>query len=89
MSDQKYTCPCCSYNALTEPPGSYDICPLCFWEDDKAQSDDPDFEGGANKVSLRQAQNNFHELGAAEPRFLGRVRRPTKEEGRDPHWKPL
>jgi hypothetical protein len=49
------TCPCCGYKTLPEKH-LYDICPICFWEDDIVQFEDPDFEGGANIVSLRQAQ---------------------------------
>lgn len=29
----KYKCPCCGYYTLDER-GGYDICPVCFWEDD-------------------------------------------------------
>src|SRR5579885_3179586 len=29
----KYSCPCCGYKTLDER-GGYDICPVCFWEDD-------------------------------------------------------
>ena len=33
MSEKKYKCPCCGYFTLDER-GEYDICPVCFWEDD-------------------------------------------------------
>ncbi|MBC6973621.1 hypothetical protein H9I32_14995 [Bacillus sp. Xin] len=56
----KYTCPCCGYKTLEEePPGTFDICSICFWEDDNVQFDDPDYEGGANEESLRQYQKAF------------------------------
>lgn len=43
-----YTCPCCGYKTLDEePPDTFDICRICFWEDDGVQFQDPDFEGGA------------------------------------------
>lgn len=29
----KYKCPCCGCYTLDER-GAYDICPVCFWEDD-------------------------------------------------------
>ena len=29
----KFTCPCCGCLTLNER-GAYDICPVCFWEDD-------------------------------------------------------
>jgi len=30
---KKYKCLCCGYRTLDER-GEYDICPVCFWEDD-------------------------------------------------------
>ncbi|WP_442944423.1 CPCC family cysteine-rich protein [Nostoc sp.] len=27
-----YPCPCCGYKTLNiKPPGTYLICPICFW----------------------------------------------------------
>lgn len=77
----KFKCPCCNYKTLGgKPPGTYDICPVCWWEDDPVQFDDPNYEGGANKVSLNQAKKNFVEFGASEKQFLVRARKPKKEE---------
>ncbi|MCS6814521.1 MAG: CPCC family cysteine-rich protein, partial [Cyanobacteria bacterium] len=29
-----YPCPCCGYLVLSQPPpGTYLVCPICFWED--------------------------------------------------------
>lgn len=86
----KYTCPCCGYKTLEEePPGTHDICPICFWEDDWVQFDEPDYEGGANNVSLREAQKNFINFGASEKKVLPSVRKPTKHDIKDPAWKSL
>ena len=76
-----YPCPCCGHLTLmARPPGTYEICDVCFWEDDRAQFEDPEYEGGANKVSLREARENFRAFGAAEERFLDNVRPPRAEE---------
>lgn len=89
-SVNKYPCPCCGYKTLDEkPPGTYDICPICFWEDDPVQFSDPDYEGGANVVSLRQAQRSFLEIGVSEFRFKENARTPQSGEERDPGWQPL
>ncbi|PIC71538.1 hypothetical protein CSV77_04065 [Sporosarcina sp. P16b] len=65
----KYTCPSYGYKTLDEKPsGTFDICGICFWEDDNIQFDDPDYTGGANEPSLQEAQNNFIEFGVAENR---------------------
>ncbi len=69
-----FVCPCCGYKTLSEEtPGSYEICGICFWEDDGVQLDDPDYEGGANHISLRTAQRNFKAFGACEQRSLKHV----------------
>jgi hypothetical protein len=90
MPPEKFTCPCCGYKTLDEEgDGTYEICPVCFWEVDRVQFGDPDYEGGANHVSLRQAQKNFMEFGASDKVLLDLVRPPAKEEKRDESWKPL
>ena len=86
----KYTCPCCGYKTLDEePPGTYDICSICFWEDDEVQYDDPEYGGGANIPSLRQAQKNYVLFGACEERHIKFVRKPKENDVKDPSWKPL
>ena len=90
MRTTKFTCPCCGYCTLDEqPPGTYDICELCFWEDDPVQFNDPDYKGGANQVSLREAQRNFSHFGTSEERFRQRVRASAATYLRDPNWHPL
>jgi hypothetical protein len=80
MSD-KYKCPCCGNLTLDEaPPGTFEICPVCYWEDDNVQYDDPDFEGGANDVSLNQARDNFNNFGSSSKEFIDKVRKPFQEE---------
>ncbi|WP_082720328.1 CPCC family cysteine-rich protein [Burkholderia sp. MSMB1835] len=77
----RYACPCCGYLTYLSPPsGTFEICPVCMWEDDNVQLDDPDYSGGANVVSLNQARQNFNLYGASEARFEKSVRRPNPEE---------
>jgi hypothetical protein len=56
----RYNCPCCGYPTLDER-GGYQICQLCYWEDDG--QDDPHADeiwGGPNKgYSLTRARENF------------------------------
>jgi hypothetical protein len=64
-----FPCPCRGHLTFDENPGSYAICPVCFWEDDMVQLRWPDWSGGANKASLIAAQVNFTRIGASEPRL--------------------
>ncbi len=86
----RFACPCCGYRTFKQNPnGTYDICEVCFWEDDPIQLDDPNHKGGANRVSLRQGQKNFLEFGACEKEMIKNARPPTKREQRDENWKPF
>ena len=51
-------CPVCGKYYFSEP-GSYEICPVCGWEDDSSQKQYPDMEGGANKDSLNEARRKY------------------------------
>jgi hypothetical protein len=84
-----YPCPCCGYLAFSEPPGSYEICSICFWEDDMVQLGFPFLGGGANQASLVEAQQAFARTGACEQRVLLHVRQPTPHDQRDPDWRPV
>lgn len=58
---KRYRCPCCGKLTLDEcPPGTYNICSICGWEDDPVQFENIDYEGGANIESLRQARDKFN-----------------------------
>jgi len=84
-----YPCPCCGYEVFAGPPGTYEICPICFWEDDLVQLAFPDLAGGANKCSLIEAQQNFERVGVCEPRFKDQVRSPNASDKRDARWRRL
>jgi hypothetical protein len=85
--DNGYACPCCGYLTLgEEPPGTYEICKVCHWEDDLVQFGDPSYEGGANGTSLTQARANFRSFGAISRKDLRRVRAPLPNETPQFHW---
>ena len=84
-----YPCPCCGHETFADPVGSFDICPICFWEDDVVQLAFPDMAGGANKCSLIEGQRNFEQLGACELPLKLHVRNPQATDLRDLHWRLL
>ncbi len=77
----KYRCPCCGYKTLDER-GGYDICPVCFWEDDGQDEEDAETNRplGPNHLSLVQAREMYRRIGACEERLLLYVRPPLPEE---------
>ena len=76
---KKHKCPCCGYYTL-DMRAEYDICPVCFWEDDPDQRKDETNDGGANKVSLIAARKNYQRFGACEAAMLQYGRKPNLKE---------
>ena len=64
-------CACCDHFSLDD--GDWEICPVCFWEDDGLGICKPDEESGANHITLRQARANFAFFGACDRRMLPNV----------------
>lgn len=64
------------------PPGSYDICPICGWEDDHVQLAYPTTPVGANGQSLLDWQQQvLREFPVEERTFAG--------NHRSPQWRPI
>ena len=78
----KYACPCCGYYTIDLDQGypCYDICPVCFWEDDPDQREDETLEDCANKISLIEARENYKKFGACDKQYLKFVRKPERKE---------
>lgn len=55
-------CSCCQYRSLREA-GAYEICLVCYWEDQGAVALDE--VSGPNQTTLRAARINFARLGAS------------------------
>jgi len=75
-------CPCCGYRTLEER-GGYEICAVCWWEDD-GQDNKRASEawGGPNGgVSLTRARFNFLTYGIYDParEDLRRLQEPTEK----------
>jgi hypothetical protein len=84
IEEPLYPCPCCGFFVFAEGPGSYDIYPVCGWEDDLSQLRFPT-RGGAN-APLVECQRAY-----ANPREWERPALPPDKLGyaRDPEWRPL
>ena len=79
--EKSFRCPCCKYRTL-HSRGGFEVCPVCFWEDDGQDDDDADkVRGGPNStLSLSDARSNFKVYGAMETRFVKNVRAPMPDE---------
>ena len=78
---KSYRCPCCGFLTLYGR-GQFELCPVCFWEDDGQDEDEADIvRGGPNgTLSLKQAQENFVRYRAAEEQFAPKARKPLADE---------
>jgi hypothetical protein len=76
-----FRCPCCHFRTLSER-GGFEICNVCFWEDDGQDDQDAELvRGGPNgALSLAQARANFASFGACEERMMDNVRPPRDDE---------
>src|SRR5262245_21961431 len=74
-------CPVCGCKTLGER-GGYEICPVCFWEDDGQddQSADEVWGGPNGSLSLTEARVNYRAFGASSERLKQFVRPPRPEE---------
>src|SRR6478735_6352156 len=77
-------CPCCAYKTLRER-GTFQVCAVCYWEDDGQDDFDADvMRGGPNgDLSLTQGRANYMAFGASREEDLPHVRPPLPEELRD------
>ena len=84
-----YPCPCCGYFMFAGEPGTNGICKICFWQDDEVCLRWPLMALGPNKVSLLEAQKNYVDIGASEPRLRHAVRPANQSDLRDSTWRPI
>lgn len=65
---QLFSCPCCGYQTL-DSLGDYDICKVCWWEDDGQDNHNASkLMGGPNYgITLIRARINFLKYGIYDP----------------------
>lgn len=76
LAEALEACPCCGYRSLRER-GGYEICRVCFWEDDGTE--ELGRVSSPNGMSLQEARTNFQSFGAVAEKDLGYVLADGKE----------
>jgi histidinol phosphatase-like enzyme len=80
VDSQENICPCCGqYRFESAKRGSYDICPVCFWEDAPYPYEEPDAICSCNGVSLNLARRNYAEFGACRRDMIPYVKNRESE----------
>lgn len=72
----QFQCPCC-LNYTLDGVAQYDICPVCFWEDDGTTSE---HGFSPNGIPLSEGQENFKAIGACREHDLPHVRAAEPHE---------
>lgn len=74
-------CPCCGYRTIDEP-AIYDICHVCWWEDNGQDNENADMSlrGPNYGISLTKARYNFIKFGLYDPKRtdLMKLRKPKE-----------
>jgi len=86
--NKKFTCPCCGYKVFTQEPGSFEICEICYWEDEAKLLRYPK-EKGSNDLSLIESQLNFEKHQVSEPSLKCLVRSPNENDEKDKKWRKI
>ncbi len=72
MKDKKklIPCKCCGANCIQES-GNYEICSICFWEDDGIS--DENTYSNVNHLTLKEAKANYRKFKACSIEFVNHV----------------
>ena len=76
--ERSFPCSCCGFLTLSEGTHeTFEICPVCNWEDDDVQFNNPDFPGGANQENLNEARGNYKKIWNICPKIYKSCSSPT------------
>jgi hypothetical protein len=74
---KRLTCPCCeNFTVESRDEIIVDICEVCFWQYDVVAHKKPDWNIGANHISLNQAKENYKRIGVCKGEYENMVRKP-------------
>lgn len=80
LPEGSHQCPCCDYFSLAKR-GSYDICQVCYWEDDGQGLGQLDDVSRPNHITLREGRLNFARCGAADLAAVSLVASESERRG--------
>lgn len=78
-------CECCEYVSIAES-GCYQICPVCFWEDEGPGWGLDEQSPANHGLSIRQGRENFKKYGACEIEMVKNV--ISVEDRKDYEYRP-
>jgi hypothetical protein len=72
LTGDELQCPCCDYFTLGKR-SEYEICQICFWEDDGIDINNINIHSGPNHITLKQGRLNFAKYGACDSTMVKNV----------------
>lgn len=79
---EKERCPCCDHLTLSER-GGYEICPICFWEDDGTNDVFRESPFSPNHCTLLDGRRQYLVCRSSKERMLEHCRHPTEQEAQE------
>ena len=58
MNNNRFVCPICGKHTF-ESNNTDEQCPVCLWWNDIVQNNEPDYEGGENRMSQNEYRENW------------------------------
>lgn len=74
-----FRCPCCDHLSLASR-GDYDICEICYWEDDGTDDVLYSTPFSPNHMTLAQGRLNYKTFGACTRAMLCHVKMPSADQ---------
>ncbi len=80
---KKFKCACCENNTIEGYLINYynEPCPVCYWKNNSEQNHNTEIIG-VNKMTLKEAQENYKKVGAIAAEYKNLVRKPLEKEKR-------
>jgi hypothetical protein len=65
IPEGRFQCVCCDYYTVVDRH-SFEVCQVCYWEDDGSTMAQLDQESRSNHMTLRAARKSFEAIGAID-----------------------
>lgn len=78
---KRWKCACCCNKTIFGYLIHYynEPCPVCYWQNNNEQNNNSEKEG-INKITLKEAKENYQKFGAIKEEYIELVRKPTDKE---------
>ena len=80
IPEGRFQCVCCDYYTVVERH-SFEVCQVCYWEDDGTTMAGLEVESRANHMTLLAARKSFEAIGAIDQSAVSLVASADERAG--------